>query len=160
MPALLTTVPDVLVALTALGQTSLGAAFAVVDGTPDVDNLPGEFLAVGFSRDEDQAGVDGQLVDDGNRISSETYTVHCVLSVATGDTDAGSVAARRARAATLFSAFGIALRSDPQLGGALTAAAGRADISSTAWIYGPSLDGTYAEVAFDINVAAYYLGAT
>ena len=158
MPASLTTVPDVLLALVELGQVSLGATFAVIDGPPDIDNLPDEFLCIGFSRDEDESSVDGDQSDEGNYSSSEMYAVHCLMSVATGDVDASAVAARRARVAQLFTLFGTALRSDPSLGGTLTAG-GRAEIGSISWIYGPSLQGgTYAEVEFDVNVQAGYLG--
>jgi len=158
MPAALTTVPDVLLALVALGQATL-PGITVYDGPPDVDNLPGEFLCIGFSRDEDEAGVDGGTSDEGNSTASETYAVHCILSVATGDVEVGAVSRRRARAAELFGLFATALRADPHLGGILSGGA-TATLGSWSWIYGPSTDGTYAEVEFDVNVAAYYLGAT
>lgn len=157
MPAALTTVPAVLLALVSLGTTTLPGV-QVDDGAPDTDNLIGEFLSIGWSRDEDEASVDGITSDEGNHSSSETYAVHCILSVATGDTGPGAVAARRARCAELFTAFGTALRADPQLGGTLVAGAA-ATLGSWSWIYGPSTDaGTYAEVEFDVNVTAGYLG--
>jgi hypothetical protein len=160
MPALLTTVPDVLNALLALGATSLGAGVAVIDGAPDVDNLPGEFLCIGYSRDEEEASVDGSSTDEGDRTSSETYQVHCILSVATGDTGPGQVAARRARCSALFTAFASGLRADPTLGGTLAAGA-TALLGTFSWIYGPSVQGgTYSEVEFDVTVSASYLGAT
>lgn len=157
MPIALTTVPDVLTALVTLGRSTL-TDLAIYDGPPDVDNLPGEFLSIGWSRDEDEAAVDGESSDDGNHTSSETYQVHCIISVATGDTDTGAIAARRARCATLFSQYATALRTDPQLGGVLVAGAS-ATLGAFSWIYGPSEDGTYAEVEFDIAVTAGYLGA-
>lgn len=157
MPAVVTTVPAVLLALVQLGATSLPGV-TVYDGAPDVDNVPDEFLCVGFSRDEEDASVDGQAADEGNHSSSESYSVHCILSVATGDTETGAVAARRTRCAALFGQFAYALRSDPALAGALTAGA-RADLGSFSWIYGPSSQGgTYAEVEFDVDVQASYLG--
>lgn len=156
MPAALTTVPQVLLALTQLGQAVL-PDITVFDGPPDVDNLPGEFLCIGWSRDEDEASVDGDTSDDGNRTSSEAYAVHCMLSVATGDTETGAIAARRARAAELFGLFATALRVDPQLAGVLVAGAA-ATLGSWSWIYGTSADGTYAEVEFDVTVTAGYLG--
>lgn len=158
MPSVLTTVPQVLLALVAKAQAVLPGV-TVYDGPPDVDNLPGEFCCIGFSRDEDEASVDGGATDDGNNTASESYAVHCILSVATGDTETGGAAARRARVAELFGLFATALRADPSLGGTLTAGA-TATLGSWSWIYGPSTDGTYAEVEFDVNVAAYYLGAT
>lgn len=158
MPAALTTVPEVLLALVQLGQAVLPDVH-VYDGAPDVDNLPGEFLCIGWSRDVEEASVDGDTTDEGNRISSETYAVHCMLSVATGDTDTGAVVARRTRCAALFTVFGTALRANPYLGGVLTAGAS-ATLGPFSWIYGPSEDGTYAEVEFDVNVSAGYLGAT
>lgn len=158
MPAVLTTVPQVLTALVALGGSTL-TGVKVYDGAPDDGDLPDEFLCVGFSRDEDDASVDGTTTDDGNRIGNETYAVHCILSVATGDTGAGQVAARRTRCAALFGAFATALRADPTLGGVLVAGAA-ATLGTFSWIYGPAAQGgTYAEVEFDVNVAAYYLGA-
>ena len=159
MPATFTTVPDVLLALVTLGTATVGAAGATVyDGAPDVDNIPPEFLSIGWSRDEDDASVDGDLTDEGNRTGSESYAVHCILSVATGDNDPAAVSARRVRVAQLFALFGNALRADPALGGIL-GAGGRADLGSYSWIYGPTVDGgTYAEVEFDVGVSAYYLG--
>jgi hypothetical protein len=159
MPATLTTVPAVLVALVALGEATLPSGFTVYDGPPDVDNLPGEFLCVGWSRDEDEAGVDGGTADEGNGTASETYAVHCLISVATGDVETGAVARRRARVTELFTAFAAALRADATLAGVLTAG-GSATLGTWAWVYGPSTDGTFAEIEFDVNVAAYYLGAT
>lgn len=161
MPAILTTVPAVLAALVQLGQATLGAVgVTVYDGPPDVDNLPEEFLSIGFSRDEDDAAVDGTSSDDGNYISSEAYAVHCVLTVATGDVDVAAVTTRRARCAELFGLFATALRADPKLGGVLTASGGTATLTSFSWIYGPSSDGSYAEVDFDVQVAANFLGAS
>lgn len=157
MSATVTTVPAVLLALIQLGQAALPGV-TVFDGAPDTDNEPGEFLSIGFSRDEEDASVDGDTADEGNHVTSEAYAVHCILSVATGDLEAGAVAARRARCAELFGAFAGALRADPALGGAL-AAGGRADLGSWSWVYGPtSAGGTYAEVEFDVNVAAGFLG--
>jgi hypothetical protein len=158
MPTALTTVPAVLLALVQLGEATLPDV-RVYDGAPDVDNLPDEFLCIGWTRDEDESAVDGDTTDEGNYSSSETYTVHCILSVATGDVETGAVAARRARVAELFSTFTAALRADPQLAGTLVAGAS-ATLGSWSWIYGPSTDGTYAEVEFDINVTAGYLGMT
>jgi hypothetical protein len=158
MPAALTTVPQVLLGLVTLGQSTL-PMITVYDGPPDADNLPGEFLCIGFSRDEDEASVDGVTADEGNTTSSETYAVHCILSVATGDVEAGAVARRRARTAELFGLFAAALRADPRLGDTLSAGA-TATLGTWSWIYGPSTDGTYAEVEFDVSVAADYLGAT
>lgn len=159
MPAEMTTVPAVLTALMQLGQTALPGV-QVYDGAPDVDNEPDEFLCVGFSRNEDDAAVDGQTADEGNHTASETYAVHCILSVATGDTDDGAVAARRVRCATLFGQFAAALRADPTLGRVLVAGA-QATLGTFAWIYGPTAaGGSYAEVEFDIGVQAFYLGAS
>lgn len=158
MPSTLTTVPTVLTALVALGQAALPGV-TVFDGAPHVDNEPPQFLCVGFSRDEDESSVDGTTVDEGNYTASESYAVHCILSVATGDAHATAVAEVRAACAALWSTFATALRADPALGGALTG--GRATVGSFSWIYGPSLQGgTYAEVEFDVNVAAGYLGMT
>ncbi|MDR7278932.1 hypothetical protein [Catenuloplanes atrovinosus] len=157
MPAAFTTVPDVLLALVQLGQTVLPAVH-VYDGAPESETDEDEFLSVGFSRDEDDASVDGESVDAGNRTSAETYAVHCILSVATGDSGPAAVADRRARCAQLFGAYASAIRADPSLGGVLVAGA-RADVASFAWIYGPTQTaGTYAEVEFDIAVQASYLG--
>ncbi len=158
MPAIATTVPAVLLALVQLGETTLPDV-TVYDGAPDVDNLPDEFLCIGWSRDEDEASVDGDTTDEGNRTSAETYTVHCLISTATGDVETGAVAARRARIAELFGTYAAALRTDPQLGGTLTAGAS-ATLGVWSWVYGPSTDGTYAEVEFDVNVTAGYLGMT
>jgi hypothetical protein len=156
MPAIVTTVPTVLLALVQLGQTVLPDV-TVYDGPPDFDNLPPEYLCIGFSRDEDEAGVDGDTTDEGNHTSSEAYTVHCMLSVATGDTD--GIADRRARVAALFGTYAAALRADPQLGGTLTPGSS-ATLGTWSWIYGPSADGTFAEVEFDVNVSAGWLGMT
>lgn len=156
MPAILTTVPQVLLALIQLGKTVL-PDISVLDGPPDSDSPPPEFLSIGFSRDEDEAGVDGDTADEGNHVYSETYTVRCLISVATGDVDDGAVAARRARVAALFGTYATALRADPQLAGTLTAG-GAAKLGRWSWIYGPASDGSYAEVDFDVNVAAGYLG--
>jgi hypothetical protein len=156
MPTSLTTVPDVLIALVALGQATL-PGLTVYDGAPDVDNLPGEFLCVGWSRDEDEASVDGDTADDGNGTSSETYAVHCLISVATGDVEVGAVSRRRTRCAELFTTFATALRADATLGGTLAGGA-TATLGTWSWVYGPATDGTYAEVEFDVNVAAGYLG--
>lgn len=160
MPAILTTVPAVLAALVKLGEDTLltPEKVTVYDGPPDVDNLPAEFLCIGFTRDEDEASVDGSTTDDGNHISSESYAVHCMLSVNTGDMGPRAVGDRRTRCAALLGLFATALRNDPSLGQVLTAGA-RATLSDFSWIYGPSTDGTYAEVEFDVNVAAFYLGA-
>jgi hypothetical protein len=161
MPAALTTVPAVLSALVALGNATLAAeSVTVYDGAPDVDNLPDEFLSIGFSRDEEDASVEGASTDDGNYTSSESFAVHCTLSVATGDVDSGGVAARRTRCAALFALFATALRADPTLGGALTAAQGKATLGAFSWAYGPATTGTFAEVEFDVTVSAYYLGAS
>ena len=157
MPALITTVPLVLTALVQLAETALPGV-QVYDGPNDEDNLPDEYCAIGYSRDEEDSSVDGGASDDGNNSASESYSVHCIISVASGDTGPGSVAARRARCATLFGQLVTALRADPALAGTLTAGA-RADVGDFGWIYGPSAGGgTYAEVEFDINVSAYYLG--
>lgn len=160
MPTLVTTVPLVLNALVALGATALPGV-KVYDGPNDEDNLPGEFFAVGYSRDEDEASVDGNAADEGNRTGSEAYSVHCIISVATGDVDGAAVAARRARCAALFGQFATALRADPALGGTLVAGA-MATLGSFSWIYGQTGQqaGTYAEVEFDVDVTASYLGAT
>lgn len=158
MPAVVTTVPAVLSALVTLGATALPGV-KVYDGPNNEDNLPDEFLAVGFSRDEDDASVDGALIDEGNRTSGESYSVHCILSVATGDVDDGAVAARRARCSVLFGQYATALRADPTLAGALVAGAA-ATLGSFSWIYGPSSQGgSYAEVEFDVDITASYLGA-
>lgn len=160
MPAIFTTVPGVLAALVQLGNTALAAqGVTVYDGAPDVDAVPDEFLCIGFSRNEEESSVDGSTTDDGNHISSESYSVHCTLSVATGDTGTGSVADRRTRCAELLALFGYALRNDPTLGQLLTAGA-RASLGGFSWNYGPAQDGSYAEVEFDVQVSAYYLGAT
>jgi len=156
MPAALTTVPQVLLALVALGQAALPGV-TTYDGPPDVDNLPAEFLCIGWSRDEDEASVDGDTSDEGNGTASETYAVHCILSVATGDVEAGAIARRRARAVEMFTLFATALRADATLSGVLAAGA-MATLGTWSWIYGPSTDGTYAEVEFDVNVTAEYLG--
>src|ERR1051326_491190 len=131
MPLTLTTVPAVLAALIDLGASVLPAGVVTIDGTPDTDNLPTEFLAVGVSRDEDEPGVDGALSDEGNGTASETYTVRCVLSTATGDTGTQAVRDRRTRTAALFSTYAGAVRADPYLGGVLVAG-GRADIETYA----------------------------
>jgi hypothetical protein len=158
MPALLTTVPLVLNALVSLAESTLPGV-TVYDGPNDEDNLPAQYIAIGYSRDEDDAAVDGGASDDGNRTASEGYSVHCIISTASGDTGGTAVSDRRTATATLFSQFAAVVRADPQLAGTLTAGA-RADIGDFAWIYGPSRDGgTYAEVEFDVNVVAYYLGA-
>lgn len=160
MPAALTTVPAVLTALVQLAQTVVPSMVDVYDGAPNTDAPADEYLAVGFSRDEDDASVDGDFTDQGNRTADETYLVRCLLSVATGDTEGTAVADRRARAAYLFGLFATAVRADPQLGGALTAG-GTATVSAYSWIYGPAAQGgAYAEVEFDISVSAFYLGAT
>lgn len=157
MPAAVTTVPAVLSALYQLGTATLPGV-EVYDGAPDIDNLPDEFLCIGWSRDEDDAAVDGDQSDEGNRTASESYQVHCILSVATGDTGTGSVAARRTRCADLLGLFAAALRADPSLGGVLVAGAA-ATLGSFSWIYGPSSQGgTYSEVEFDVGVQASYLG--
>lgn len=159
MPAVLTTVPQVLSALVSLAGTALPGV-QVFDGPNDTDSPPDEFIAIGFSRDEDDSSVDGGASDDGNNTASEGYSVHCIISTASGNTGPGAVAEQRARTATLFGQFVTALRAGPTLGNVLTAGA-RADIGDFSWIYGPSLAaGTYAEVEFDVNVVAYYLGAT
>lgn len=159
MPAVVTTVPDVLTALVALGGTALPGV-QIYDGPYDDDNLADEFLCVGFSRDEDEASVDGNAVDEGNFSSGESYAVHCILSVATGDMDAGAVARRRTRCSTLLGQFAGALRADPSLAGALVAGAS-ARLGSFSWIYGQTVSGgSYAEVEFDVEVNASYLGAT
>lgn len=161
MPAALTTVPAVLSALVALAETTLsGQQVIVFDGAPDVDNLPNEFLAVGFTRDEDEAAVDGSTDDIGNYASSESYSVHCILSCGSGNANTTAVADLRARCTALWTPFAGALRGDPTLGGVLTGG-GRATLGPWSWIYGPSsLGGTYAEVEFDVNVTADYLGMT
>jgi hypothetical protein len=129
----------------------------VYDGAPLEDPQPFEFLSIGFSRDEDDASVDGNTVSDGNYVSNESYLVHCVLSVATGDVDSNAVSARRARCAELFGLLTTALRANPTLG--VLTAGGRADMSSWSWVYGPSVQGgTFAEVEFDVQVNAGYLG--
>lgn len=158
MPAIVTTVPAVLLALVQLGKTALPDV-TVYDGAPDVDNLPDEFLCIGWSRDEDESSVDGDTTDEGNHTSSETYAVRCLISTATGDVETGAVAARRARVAELFGTFAAALRADPQLAGTLAAGAS-ATLGTWSWIYGPGTEGTYAEVEFDVNVTAGYLGMT
>lgn len=158
MPTVVTTVPAVLTALVQLGQTALPGV-TVYDGAPDVDNEPLEFLCIGFSRDEDDASVDGATSDEGNHTAGETYAVHCTLSVATGDVEDGAVADRRARCSVLLGQFVAALRANPSLGGVLTAGAS-ATLGAFSWIYGPTAaGGTYAEVEFDIGVQASYLGA-
>lgn len=160
MPADITTVPAVLSALVALGATTMPDPVKVFDGSPDTDQPPDEFLSIGFSRAEDEGSVDGDTTDQGNHTCAESYMVHCLLSVATGDTGPGTVAARRTRAAELWGMYAGAIRADPTLGGVLTAG-GRASCTGFAWIYGPSLQGgTYAEVAFDVAVTAGYLGMT
>lgn len=159
MPAIVTTVPDVLTALVAMGTAALTDVM-VYDGPNNEDNLPDEFLAVGYSRDEDDASVDGAAIDEGNRTNGEVYAVHCIISVATGDVHDGAVAERRARCSALFGQFAAALRASPSLGGVLTAGAS-ATLGSFSWIYGPSSQGgSYAEVEFDVDVTASYLGAT
>jgi hypothetical protein len=157
MPAVLTTVPLVLNALVSLAEAALPGV-QVYDGPNDEDNLPAEYIAIGYSRDEEDSSVDGGASDDGNRTASEGYSVHCIISTASGDTGGTAVRDRRARTAALFGQFVSAVRADPTLGGTLVAGA-RADIGDFAWIYGPSAaGGTYAEVEFDVNVVAYYLG--
>jgi hypothetical protein len=159
MPAVVTTVPAVLNALVQLGGSALSGV-QVYDGPYDEDNLADEFLCVGFSRDEDEASVDGNAVDEGNNTSGESYAVHCILSVATGDVETGAVAARRARCSVLLGLFATALRASPSLGGVLTGGAA-ATLGAFSWIYGPSSQGgSYAEVEFDVDVTASYLGAT
>ena len=159
MPMAMTTVPAVLSALVALGQAVLPAV-TVFDGAPDIDNLPDTFLSIGWSRDEDEPGVDGDLEDQGNYSASESYAVHCVLSVATGDTGGTAVADRRTEVMALWTAFGTALRADPSIGGALGPSISRAVLGSFAWVYGQTAaGGTFAEIEFDIDVTAEYLGA-
>lgn len=160
MPAVMTTVPAVLAALVTLGRAVLPAGTEVYDGAPDVDNLAAQFLSVGWSRDEDEAGVDGDLEDQGNNSASEDYDVHCVLSVATGDTGGTAVADRRAEVMALWSGFGQAVRADPSLGGVLSPSSNRATIGSGfGWVYGQTAaGGTFAEITFDVSVHAEYLG--
>lgn len=159
MPADVTTVPAVLTALVALGATALPGV-QVYDGPFDGDNLADEYLCVGFSRDEDESSVDGSAIDEGNLTNGETYSVHCILSVATGDMNDGAVAARRARCSALLSLFAGALRADPSLSGALVAGAS-ATLGTFSWIYGQTVaGGSYAEVEFDVDVTASYLGAS
>jgi hypothetical protein len=159
MPALVTTVPSVLSALVSLAGTA-APGVQVYDGPNDTENPPDEYIAIGYSRDEDDASVDGVTSDDGNYTNSEQYSVHCIISVASGNTGGTAVADVRARVATLFGQFVLALRNDPDLSGVLVAGA-RADVADFSWIYGPALQaGVYAEVEFDVNVVAYYLGAT
>lgn len=159
MPTLMTTVPVVLSALVTLGATALPGV-QIYDGPNNEDNLPDEFLAVGYSRDEDESSVDGSLSDDGNYTASESYAVHCIISVATGDAHSSAVAERRTRCSALFGQFAMALRADPSLGGVLVAGA-KATLGSFSWIYGPAAQGgTYAEVEFDVDVTASYLGMT
>lgn len=161
MPTGATTVPAVLLALIALaGETFAGQDVTVYDGAPIDDPAPFDFLAIGFSRDEEDASVDGDSTDEGNHTSSETYAVHCILSCATGDTHTTAVAERRARCAELWALFAAALRADPTLDGALVGG-GTAALSSFSWIYGPSVQGgVYAEVEFDIAVSAGWLGTS
>lgn len=160
MPLLATTVPAVVDALVQIGRTYL-TDVTTYDGPPDTDNLADEFFCVGFSRDEDEASVDGSAGRGENLMTSESYTVHCILSVATGDTDDAAVSARRARCAALFAVLAARIRDDPALGGALQAD-GTASIGDFSWIYGQTNQGggSYAEVEFDVVVTAGYLGAT
>jgi len=164
MPNVLTIVPTVLTALIQLAQTTMagqvgptGEAVVVLDGPPNTESPPMEFLSIGFSRDEDDGAVDGDTTDEGNRTSSESYAVHCILSCATGDTHTTAVAERRARCAALWALFAAGLRADPSLGGVLTGG-GAAVLSSWSWIYGPTTAGVVAEVEFDVSVSASYLG--
>ncbi|AGL19502.1 hypothetical protein [Actinoplanes sp. N902-109] len=158
---LLTTVPAVADALVLIGQTVFaGDDITVYDGAPDVDNLPDGFLAVGFTRDDDESGIDGSTTDDGNGLSSETYTVRCVLSVATGDTDRAAVAQRRARCAELYGRYAAAIRADPTLGGALQPGTAAATLGGWSWSYGPATKGSYADIEFVVAVTAEYLGAS
>jgi hypothetical protein len=166
VPNVLTTVPAVLTALVQLGQTTLagqtgpkGGLVTVFDGPPNTDSPPDEFLSIGFSRDEDDGAVDGDTTDEGNHTSSETYSVHCILSCATGDTHTGAVAERRARCNTLWALFAAGLRADPTLGGVLVGGA-QATLSSWSWIYGPTTGGVVSEVEFDVAVTAAWLGMT
>ena len=159
MPNVVTTVPAVLTKLVQLGTATLAAQNITAWLGPAPAGELGDYLSIGFSRDEDEAGVDGTTTDDGNRISSESYTVHCLLSLATGDVDPAAVAALLARADTAWTAWAGALRGDPTLGGVLTAG-GMAVAGSWSWVFGPSAEGgVYAEVDHDVEVSAGYLGA-
>jgi hypothetical protein len=158
MPLTVTTVPAVVDALVQLATTHL-VGVTVFDGPYNSDDIPDEFFCVGFSRDEEDASVDGVASRTENLMTAETYAVHCILSVATGDTDRAAIAERRTRCGTLFALFAVKLRSDPQLAGALQAD-GTATITDFSWIYGPAETGSYAEIEFDVSVTAGYLGAT
>ena len=160
MPAASTTVPDAVTALLAVCTAALaGTGVEVIDGAPNADTPPDEFLSVGFSRDDEDAPVEGTTTDEGNYSSSEQYRIRCLLSTARGDTAAGAVAQARARCAHLHGLVAAAIRINPTLGGALTNG-GRADVGGWSWLYGPTVDGVVAEVEFDVIVNAYYLGMT
>jgi hypothetical protein len=161
MPDIATTVPAVLDGLVALATATMPAGLVVRDGPAQEVDLDGDYLAIGHSQDEDEGSVDGLTTGQGNNLEEESYSVHCLLSVATGDVDEAAVRNRRVRAAELHALFARALRNDPTLGGVLPyAQGGEARMGRWSWIFGPSADGTFAAVAFDVDVTVPYLGAT
>lgn len=161
MPDIATTVPAVLDGLVAMATAAMPAGVVVRDGPAQDTDLDGDYLAIGHSESEDEGGVDGVTTGMENYLEAESYSVHCLLSVATGDVDAAAVRNRRLRVAELYGLLARALRADPTLGGVLPhAQGGEARMGRWSWIFGPSADGgTSASIAFDVDVSAPWLGA-
>lgn len=158
MPNIVTSVPAVVDALVALGRATMPDGVEVSDG-PQAE-IPNEFLVVGFSLDPDEGNIDGSTADMGNNLAEETYTVHHLLSTASGDSDPAAAARARARVAQLFGLYAAGLRADPTLGGVLPLAqGGDARMGRWSWLYGRVETGVYASVEFDVEVHVPYLGA-
>lgn len=146
-PRTLSAVPGVIDALTAGLATPLPAA-SIIDGPVGRRELKPDAVVIGIG--PPTTSVDGQQVRQGLSLrANETFTLHCIASSISGDTNMKAV---RDRAYALVAAVEGFLRSDPTLGGAADLVSLGEDLTL---MQDQTQDGAVAEVAFDITVKAW-----
>lgn len=108
-------IPAIVEAVVTVVTTAVGSSAQVFDGAwstvPD-----GDYVAVGWTPDDQFASSAQTWAAQGNRSRDEAITVPCYIDSYSGDTD---VAARRTVAFNLLGLIETAVRADPTLGGAV-----------------------------------------
>lgn len=155
-----TLVPEVIAALLAQVRLSVAAlvppipASAVQDGPFTGADVPLEYVTVGWST-LGSADVTGLSAGVGNDDREEAFDVHCQLATASGDND---LTARTARAGAIYSAIGVGLRADRQLGDLLENG-GYADlVGGFSWDRDVEATGASVVVSFTVHAYVGWLG--
>ena len=153
MAAPVTLVGPVIDYVVAALKAAMPRGVKVKDGPPTRDDLPSDYVAIGYAEDEDASAVEGSRVDSdwGNGIKEETFNVRCQISSFTGDQMERTLKLRRDRVTTLYGVLLSVVEGDSSLGG-LIVGYGRAYVTEFSWRQEPYEDGTQVAAVFDIVV--------